>query len=132
MSDFKVSVARVTDQTDAKAGLRILVDRLWPRGLSKEKAKIDHWLKSIAPTTDLRQWYQHDPEKWPEFKQRYFEELNTNKSAVDELLKLAETSSVVLLYASKEAHLNNAVALKDYVSERQSSESSPKSRTFTL
>ena len=111
----RVDIKQVYNQADAKDGFRILVDRLWPRGLSKDKAKVDLWLKSIAPSHELRTWYGHDPDKWPEFKQRYFTELDTNNEAVNELLSHVQHGKVSLLYSSKEAHFNNAAALRDYL-----------------
>lgn len=97
-------------------GCRILVDRLWPRGLSKAKAEVDHWLRDIAPSNALRKWYGHDPERWPEFKRRYGAELKKNKEAVQELRALLKThKTVTFLFSSKEEKLNNAVALKAYL-----------------
>src|SRR5579863_5450126 len=98
-------------------GCRILVDRLWPRGLSKAKAEVDHWLRDIAPSNALRKWYGHDPERWPEFKRRYGVELKKNKDAVQGLRALLkEHKTVTFLFSSKEEKLNNAVALKAYLS----------------
>lgn len=99
-------------QTD---GRRILVDRLWPRGLSKEDAKIDFWAREVSPTTELRRWYAHDPQRWSEFRSRYFEELDGNPEAVQELLGHVRMGTVTFVYSSKEQHLNNAVALKEYI-----------------
>ncbi len=112
---MNISIKRVYDQPDAEDGMRILVDRLWPRSLPKEEAKIDLWLKSVAPSNELRKWYGHDPEKWVEFKQRYFSELASNPDAVTELIGHAKSGRVTFLYSSKEAKYNNAVALKDYI-----------------
>ncbi|OZB74669.1 MAG: hypothetical protein B7X37_04910 [Halothiobacillus sp. 14-55-98] len=92
-------------------GQRILVDRLWPRGLTKINAKIDLWLKDVAPSTELRHWFNHDPEKWPEFKKRYRAELQNN-SAWSELRALARQGNVTLVYASKDQLHNQAVVLK--------------------
>jgi uncharacterized protein YeaO (DUF488 family) len=110
-----IYVKRVYDRAASEDGFRILVDRLWPRGLSKATAKIDLWLKSAAPSNELRKWYQHDPEKWPEFKQRYFAELDSNEDAVDEIIGHLKKGRVCFLYSSKESRYNNAVALKDYL-----------------
>lgn len=110
-----IKLKRVYDLADSNDGFRILVDRLWPRGLSKEKAKIDLWLKSIAPSNDLRKWYDHDPDKWLEFKKRYFTELGSNNDAVNELLSYTKRDCVSFLYASKEQEYNNATALKEYI-----------------
>jgi uncharacterized protein YeaO (DUF488 family) len=96
-------------------GYRILVDRLWPRGISKEKAKVDFWPKELAPSTELRRWYGHDPEKWSEFKSRYFAELDGNPELVNQLLKYVRKGTVTFVYSSKEQRLNNAVALTEYV-----------------
>ena len=97
-------------------GLRILVDKLWPRGLSKDKANIQFWAKNVAPSNEIRKWYNHDPVKWEEFKERYFSELNSNSEAIKELKNYIQTESVVtFLFSTKELKLNNAVALKEYV-----------------
>jgi uncharacterized protein YeaO (DUF488 family) len=110
-----IIVKRVYDQSESQDGFRILVDRLWPRGLSKEEAKVDLWLKPVAPSNELRKWYNHEPEKWLEFKQRYFAELSSNSDVVNELLSYLKRGKVVLLYSSKEPDYNNAVALKEYI-----------------
>ncbi|NLC71716.1 MAG: DUF488 family protein [Desulfuromonadaceae bacterium] len=113
---MNIFIKRVYEDPDPKDGLRILVDRLWPRGLSKEKAKIDVWIKSVAPSNVLRQWYQHDAAKWPEFKKRYFAELDAEKEALSELLRHIQNSDVTFLFAAKETEYNNATALKEYIS----------------
>lgn len=112
---MKISVKRVYEKPHPDDGVRILVDRLWPRGLSKEKAGVDVWLKTIAPSNDLRNWYQHDPEKWAEFKKRYFAELDANQDAVNELIGYVKKGKVTFLYSSKEPAINNAVALNEYI-----------------
>jgi len=98
--------------------LRVLIDRLWPRGLSKADARVDIWMKELAPSTELRRWYGHDAEKWPEFKKRYYSELDTNPVGVAELMSHAATGKVTLLFGSREERLNNAFALKDYLESR--------------
>ena len=115
---MKIKIKRVYEKSEQADGTRILVDRLWPRGLSKDKAKIDFWAKDISPSTALRRWYGHDPDKWPEFKERYFKELNENPAAVKELLHYANRGTVTLVYSAKEHRLNNAVVLKEYVESR--------------
>lgn len=110
-----IKIKRAYESPNDSDGYRILVDRLWPRGISKEKAKIDYWPKALAPSTDLRRWYGHDPEKWSEFKSRYFAELNGNPELVRELLQHIRKGRVTFVYSSKEQRLNNAVALKDYI-----------------
>ena len=94
-------------------GKRILIDRLWPRGLSKEKAKIDLWLKEIAPSTELRKWFGHDPEKWTEFKKRYRAELKKNKEAVDELKIALKDGPATLIYSAHDEEHNDAVVLQE-------------------
>jgi uncharacterized protein YeaO (DUF488 family) len=110
-----IEVKRVYVEKSKEDGERILVDRLWPRGLSKEKAGIAIWMKEISPSTELRQWYEHDPVKWPKFKEKYFVELDNNKAYVDKLLAELKAEKVTLLYSSKEQEINNAVALKEYL-----------------
>ncbi|HQY95031.1 MAG: DUF488 domain-containing protein [Caldilinea sp.] len=103
-----------TAATDAD-GTRVLVDRLWPRGVSKEKARLDLWLKAIAPSTELRKWFNHDPAKWEEFCQRYTQELEDNPEAVKRLLELADTGRITLIYGARDEAHNEAVMLKEYL-----------------
>ena len=111
-----LTIKRVYCVVEKSDGFRILVDRLWPRGLSKEKAKIDLWLKDVAPSNELRKWFAHEPKKWSEFKRRYFKELVDNKSELVGLIcKKAKEGVVTLLYAAKNEKYNNAVALKEYL-----------------
>ena len=100
----------------AKAdGHRVLVDRIWPRGISKEDAEVDLWLKEIAPSKELRKWFGHDPEKWDEFKRRYFRELDDHPQEREHLAGKAAEGTVTLLFAAKDEQFNNAVALKEYL-----------------
>ncbi len=110
-----IKIKRVYEDADEGDGFRVLVDRLWPRGLSKDKAKVDMWLKDIAPGDALRKWFAHDPEKWTEFKHRYFEELKDKKEFVDMIIEKSRSGVVTLLYGTKEERYNNAVALKEYI-----------------
>lgn len=112
---MRVRTKRIYEQPDASDGRRILVDRLWPRGLSKTAARIDFWAKTIAPSTQLRRWYSHDPAKWKEFRRRYFAELDANPAGLAELRRHLGKSTVTLLYSSKEERLNNATALREYL-----------------
>jgi uncharacterized protein YeaO (DUF488 family) len=105
----------VYDEPEEKDGRRILVDRLWPRGLSREKAAVDAWLKELAPSTELRKWFGHDPEKWDEFRRRYFAELDANGAAVAALRQEIGKGKATLLYGTKETEHNNAVALEEYL-----------------
>ncbi|HEV2212161.1 MAG TPA: DUF488 family protein [Gammaproteobacteria bacterium] len=112
----RILLKRVYEKPAKTDGLRILVDRLWPRGLSKQKAKVEHWLRDIAPSTALRKWYGHDPARWPEFQRRYARELKAQPGALQELRALLKAhTTVTLLFSSKEEKLNNAVALKAYL-----------------
>ena len=110
-----IKTERVYEHNGSQRGYRVLVDRLWPRGIKKEK--VDLWLKGIAPSDELRKWYMHEPEKWPEFKKRYYQELKDNPE-VERLLDIARKKDVLLLFASKEKKINNAVALKEYLDTR--------------
>jgi len=95
------------------------VDRLWPRGLSKEKTAVDYWARDVAPSSELRRWYGHAPEKWPEFKRRYFAELDTNGEGVAQLRNALGRGGATLLFGSAELRLNNAAALKEYLESRR-------------
>jgi uncharacterized protein YeaO (DUF488 family) len=106
-----IKLKRVYEQPDVKDGERVLVDRLWPRGVTKEKARIDLWLKEIAPSTELRRWFGHDPAKWTEFKRRYRAELKGNKAQVARLKDEMEKGSVTLLYGARDEEHNEAVVL---------------------
>lgn len=111
-----VKLKRVYLMPAKSDGCRVLVDRLWPRGLSKQKAKVDCWLRDVAPSTALRKWYGHDPGRWSEFRRRYAKELKARPEAVRELRGLLKAhATVTLLFSSKEEKLNNAVALKAYL-----------------
>ena len=109
---------RVYEPVSKSDGKRILIDRLWPRGLSKEKARIDYWAKDAAPSNALRKWYQHDPEKWEEFRRRYFAELDAAPEAVEALRAELAPGRNSILFGSKEPDLNNARALTEYLEER--------------
>ena len=98
-------------------GFRVLVDRLWPRGISKEAASLDFWAKGVSPSNELRKWYNHDADEWPEFKHRYFEELDSNLDEVMNLVDMIAGQNVTLVYSSK-AKWNNAIALKEYLEAR--------------
>ncbi|MCG6535137.1 MAG: DUF488 domain-containing protein [Syntrophales bacterium LBB04] len=111
----RVQIKRVYDAPTPDDGRRILVDRLWPRGLTKEKAKIEYWAKGISPSSELRKWYGHEPGKWEGFKKRYFAELGENKVAVEELLEQMGKGPVTFVYSSTERTINNAEALKIYL-----------------
>lgn len=110
-----ISIKRVYDAPEEKDGFRVLVDRLWPRGLSKDKIRIDLWLKEISPSNELRKWAHQHPEKWAEFKEKYFNELRDHDSEVRELINKSKNEPVTLVYASKNTENNNATVLRDYL-----------------
>jgi uncharacterized protein YeaO (DUF488 family) len=112
---MSLTIKRIYEPAAPKDGFRILIDRIWPRGLSKASASVDLWLKTLAPSTELRQWFGHDPEKWVQFRQRYFAELDGQTEAVDQVLKMAKRRRVTLLYGAKDTLHNNAVALMEYL-----------------
>ncbi len=100
-----------------------MVDRLWPRGISKDRAKIDLWAKDIAPSHELRKWFNHDPDKWEEFKQRYYYELESNPKALIFTTELIKNSEVTLIFSSKEKRFNNAEALREYIESKKKEQS---------
>lgn len=99
-------------------GYRVLVDRMWPRGMKKEQLKLDAWLKQLAPSTSLRKWFGHDLARWTEFKRRYFRELTEHQADIAALRKKAKTERVTLVFAAKDTEFNNAVALREYLQKR--------------
>jgi uncharacterized protein YeaO (DUF488 family) len=115
---MNIGLKRVYEKPDPQDGTRVLVDRLWPRGLSKAEANVNVWMKEIAPSTELRKWYAHERDKWPEFKKRYFGELNRNEEVLQRLVEIVSGGRVTLLFGTKEAELNNAVALKEYLEKK--------------
>jgi uncharacterized protein YeaO (DUF488 family) len=110
-----IQLKRAYEAGSEADGYRVLVDRLWPRGISRQGAKIDLWLKEIAPSTDLRKWFSHDPAKWDEFRKRYAQELDTRPEIVKQLADLVEKQRVTLIYGAKNEEFNQAVALKEYL-----------------
>lgn len=112
-----IQLKRIYDSANEDDGYRVLIDRLWPRGLSKGNAKIDLWMKDIAPSTELRKWFHHDPDKWEEFQELYKEELSNNKDLLDQLLKLEkDNNKLTLLYSAKDRERNQAVVLLQLLS----------------
>jgi len=110
-----IKVKRVYDGATSRDGFRILVDRVWPRGVTKQRANVDLWLKFVAPSTELRKWFAHDPQKWRAFKNRYFAELDNGPPGLDELLDRAGNRTVTLVYSARDPKHNQAVALKEYL-----------------
>ena len=110
-----IRLKRVYDPPDEADGARVLVERLWPRGLSKQKAALRLWVRDLAPSSELRKWFGHRPERWEEFKSRYFAELEERDEDLEPLLALARGGTVTFVFASREERLNNAVALREFV-----------------
>lgn len=110
-----IALKRAYEDPTPDDGCRILVERLWPRGVSKERAKIDLWTKDAAPSTELRRWFDHQPDRWDEFKRRYFVELGERPDALDPIRETLAKGPVTFVFASRETRLNNAVALKEYL-----------------
>jgi uncharacterized protein YeaO (DUF488 family) len=110
---------RVYEEPSAEDGCRILVERLWPRGLSKERAAVDLWLKDVAPSPELRKWFHHDPARWKEFQRRYREELKEKKDAINLLKQKAKEGPVTLVYAAHDEEHNGALVLKQFLERRK-------------
>ena len=119
---MNIKLKRAYDLPTRDDGFRVLVDRLWPRGVKKEGLKIDLWLKEIAPSEVLRKWFSHDPDRWDEFKSHYFEELQEKDDIVGQLFAGGK-KNITLVYSSKEERYNNAVALKEYLEKERRKES---------
>ena len=107
-----INLKRVYEGANPSDGFRVLVDRLWPRGISKEEAHVDEWLRDIAPSTELRKWFGHDPEKWPAFERRYRAELKAKTQLLEKLLADTAGKDITLVYASREQKYNNVAVLK--------------------
>lgn len=110
---MEIKLKRVYEKSAKEDGTRILVDRLWPRGLTKQKANIDMWLKEVAPSTELRKWFHHDPDKWKEFKKRYLLELKNKEEQIEILKKQLRRGAVTLVYGAKDEEHNEAIVLKE-------------------
>ena len=114
-----IRIKRIYDKPDNKDGRRILVDRLWPRGIKKENARIDLWLKDIAPSNKLRKWFSHDPDKWNEFRKNYKEELKNKPELLKQLNEESGKGDITLLFSAKDTEYNNAVVLKGVLARKQ-------------
>lgn len=112
-----ISIKRVYDDKSKSDGFRVFIDRLWPRGVKKKDAHFDEWLKDLAPSTELRKWFDHEPDKFDEFKKRYKEELQDQKEELDKLRNKAKSETITLLYAAKDKEMNNAVVIKEVLEE---------------
>lgn len=117
MGRMGIAIKRIYESPEAPDGYRVLVDRLWPRGMTKERAALDLWMKDVAPSPQLRKWFGHDPARFAEFRAQYIAELDAN-AATEELLRIcAEYSDVTLLYAAKDPQVNHALVLRDYLED---------------
>ncbi|PAU93330.1 hypothetical protein CK503_12555 [Aliifodinibius salipaludis] len=116
--DKQFYIKRIYEECAEDDGYRVLVDRLWPRGVSKKEAWLDEWLKEIAPSTELRKWFDHDPDKFDEFSDRYKSELTQKEEVVEHLLKIAEEQKITLLYAAKDEGHNHAQVLKEFLENK--------------
>ena len=112
---MKIRTKRIYEEAAKSDGRRILIDRLWPRGVSKARARLDHWARDVAPSDELRRWYRHDPAKWEEFRKRYFAELDANPEGLAALRDALGSGTATLVFSSKEERLNNAGALREYL-----------------
>jgi uncharacterized protein YeaO (DUF488 family) len=117
---MNLRVKRIYDEPDERDGLRVLVDRVWPRGVSKASARVDRWMQEVAPSTDLRKWFGHDPARWDAFRERYAGELEEHPGALAELAQAASRGPVTLLYAARDGAHNNAIALREHLLQRLS------------
>ncbi len=113
-----IQLKRAYEKPAKSDGFRVLIDRLWPRGVRKEDLKLDLWLKDLGPSTALRKWFGHDPEKWEEFRKRYFRELDSHPEEIRQLRAKMRDGPLTLVFGSKEERFNDATALKEYLAKR--------------
>lgn len=113
-----ITIKRIYEEASEQDGYRLLVDRLWPRGVSKEEAKLDEWNKDIAPSTELRKWFDHIEERFPEFEKRYKEELDLKSDDIKRLKSIAKKQHLTLLYSAKNIEFNQAAVLRDYLNQK--------------
>jgi uncharacterized protein YeaO (DUF488 family) len=123
-----IKLKRAYDDAAPGDGKRFLVERLWPRGVKRESLMLDGWLKDVAPSTELRKWFSHDPPKWDAFRKRYYQELNAEPQAWEPILEAARRGTVTLVYSSRDTEHNNAVALKDFLESRMAGRHGPERR----
>ena len=121
-----VKVKRAYDAAARSDGLRVLVDRVWPRGLSKDALRLDDWRKELAPSTALRKWFGHDPAKWDAFKARYFRELDQRPAEIARLLATGREATVTLVFGARDTDRNNAVALREYLARHEEERATPR------
>jgi uncharacterized protein YeaO (DUF488 family) len=114
----QIRLRRAYEPPARSDGYRVLVDRIWPRGVSRDELRVADWLKEVAPSTELRKWFDHDPAKWAAFKDRYFLELDKQPEVIERLLIKCREGTVTLVFGAKDSRYNNAVALKEYLEQR--------------
>jgi uncharacterized protein YeaO (DUF488 family) len=114
----QIRLRRAYDAPSRSDGYRVLVDRVWPRGVSRAELRLDDWLKEVAPSTELRKWFDHDPARWTAFKDRYFLELDQQPEVLERLQAKCREGTVTLVFGAKDTRHNNAVALKEYLEQR--------------
>ena len=117
----ELRVKRIYEAPESSDGYRVLVDRIWPRGITKQAAMLDAWCKDVAPSTQLRKWLHHDLSRWDAFRKKYFAELDSNRLAVEELLDACSQATLTLVFAASDQRCNNATALKDYLEMQRAS-----------
>ena len=117
---MNIKIKRVYERPVKDDGVRVLVDRLWPRGLTKAKARVDLWLKEVAPSTELRKWFGHDPDKWKSFRSRYETEIRRKEDLIKVLKQKARAGTITLLYAARDEKHNEALVLKQFLEKRES------------
>ncbi len=115
---YPIKIKRIYDAAGAEDGYRMLVDRLWPRGISKVRASLDEWNKAIAPSPELRKWFDHQPERFEAFSKQYRAELNQNQVQIDHILSIAQKQTVTLLYAAKSESINHAIVLLGFLNKQ--------------
>jgi len=123
-----IKLKRVYAPAASDDGTRFLVERLWPRGIRKAELQMRAWLKDVAPSSTLRQWFNHDPGKWSDFRKRYFRELSVNPDVLEPILTAAKRGTVTLLYSSHDTEHNNAVALKEFIEDGSKKKGTPRKR----
>ena len=123
-----ITVKRAYELVSRADGIRLLVERLWPRGVAKTALMVDEWLKEVGPSTELRKWFGHDPDKWDEFRRRYFRELDSRPDAWKPILSAARRGTVTLVYSSHDTEHNNAVALREYLKAKTRRRRLPRQR----
>ncbi|MCL5282465.1 MAG: DUF488 family protein [Planctomycetes bacterium] len=113
-----IQLKRAYEKPQKSDGFRVLIDRIWPRGVRKEDLKLDQWLRTLAPSTELRQWFGHDPAKWDQFRRRYWQELDTHPEEIELLRQKMRAGPLTIVFGSREERFNNAAALKEYLEKR--------------